>query len=173
MHICYEALKYFDCFGVRFNFYAERNRKLYTPLGGFLTLLSIIGGILIFIFINRDDFLHNSPISTTSTSKEKNTKISFLKEKIWIPWRIRDYNSRTLNMTDLLYPIPFYYRGVYNETRKALDLTYSTVNYRLCNETSMANNTDSYTLDIDLGKVYCIDMDDIEMGGSWDTDYIF
>ena len=37
----------------------------------------------------------------------------------------------------------------------------------------MANNTDSYTLDIDLEKVYCIDMDDLEMGGNWDTDYVF
>ena len=142
MPILYELLKNLDCFGTKFNFYTERNRKFYTPFGGFLTLLSIIGGILIFIFINRDEFFHNSPSSTTSTSKEKNTKIKFLKEKIWIPWRIRDYNSRTLNFTDLLYPIPFYYRAVYNETKKAFDLTYTTVNYRLCNETSMAKYPD-------------------------------
>ena len=37
----------------------------------------------------------------------------------------------------------------------------------------MANYTDSYTLDIALDKVYCIDMDDLEMGGNWDTDYVF
>ena len=172
-YIFIKLLKYCDCFGIRFNFYSERNRKFYTPLGGLLSLLSIIVGFLVFIFINRDEFSHNKPISTTSTSKVPNTKIKFLEEKIWIPWRIRDYNSRTLNFTNLLYPIAFYYRGVYNETRKALDLSYSIINYRLCNEASMANYTDSFTLDIALDKIYCIDMDDLEMGGNWDTDYVF
>ena len=76
-------------------------------------------------------------------------------------------------MTNLLYPIAFYYRGVYNETKKSLDLSYSIINYRLCNESSMANYTDSFILDIALDKVYCIDMDDLEMGGNWDTDYVF
>ena len=134
-HIIFESLKYLDYFGTNFHFYSERNRKFYTPLGGILTILSIIISILVFIFINKDEFLHNKPISTTSTSKIPNTKIKFLKEKIWVPWRIRDYNSKTVNITNLLYPIAFYYRGVYNETRKGLDLTYSIVNYRLCNET--------------------------------------
>ena len=163
-YISIELLKYCDCFGTKFNFYSERNRKFYTPLGGVLSILSIIVGFLVFIFINRDEFSHNKPISTTSTSKVLNTKIKFLEEKIWIPWLIRDYNSRTLNFTNLLYPIAFYYRGVYNETRKALDLSYSIINYRLCNEASMANYTDLFTLDIALDKIYCIDMNDLEMG---------
>ena len=37
----------------------------------------------------------------------------------------------------------------------------------------MANYTDLFTLDIALDKIYCIDMDDLEMGGNWDTDYVF
>ena len=150
MRVILESLKYIDCFGITFNFYIERNRKFYTSFGGFLTILSFIGGIMIFIFFEKDDILHKSPISATSESKIENTKIKFLNEKIWIPWRIRDYNSRTLNFTNLLYPIAFYYRGVYNETRKALDLTYTTLNYSLCNETSMAQYKDSYSIDIDL-----------------------
>ena len=81
-HIIFEFLKYFDCFGTKFHFYSERKRKFYTSLGGILTIFSIIIGILVFIFINKDEFLHNKPISTTSTSKIPNTKIKFLKEKI-------------------------------------------------------------------------------------------
>ena len=172
-HIIFELLKYLDCFGTKFHFYSERKRKFYTPLGGIFTLLSFIISILVFIFINKDEFMHNKPISTTSTSKIPNTKIKFLKEKIWIPWRIRDYNSKTVNITNLLYPIIFYYRGIYNETKKSLDLSYKIINYRLCNESSMANYTDSYTLDIALDKVYCIDMDDLDMGGNFESDFVF
>ena len=51
-----ETLKYVDCFGTTFNFYIERNRKLYTSFGGLLTLLAILFGCLVFIYINLDDF---------------------------------------------------------------------------------------------------------------------
>ena len=76
--------KYFDCFGARFNFFTERNRKLYTPLGGILKLLSFIFSIILFIYINLDDFLHNLPNTTTSTERQKLRKIIFKNEKICI-----------------------------------------------------------------------------------------
>ena len=37
----------------------------------------------------------------------------------------------------------------------------------------MAKFKDSYSIDIDLEKIYCIEMDDLEMGGGWDTQYVF
>ena len=118
LNILFEFLKYIDLYGTKYNFYTERNRKLYTPVGGILTLLSIFVGIFVFIFVEKDDILHKSPISTTSTSKEAYKKITFLQEKIWVPWRIRDYNSKTINITNLLYPIAFYYKCIFNETKK-------------------------------------------------------
>jgi len=165
-------LKYFDCFGTNFNFYTERNRKFYTPLGGVLTILSIIFGIIIFIYINIDDFLHKNPNSTTSTVKESYRKIKFREEKIWIPWRLRDYNSKTINHTGILHPIIYYYKGITSESKNSLKLTYEIINYRLCNETSMKNNSDYFSIDIDLEQLFCIDMEDLDMGGSWDNDFI-
>ena len=71
IEILYSILKYFDFYGITFNFYTEGSRKLYTPLGGILSLISIFLGIIVFIYINLDDFLHNNPISTTSIEREK------------------------------------------------------------------------------------------------------
>ena len=173
LYILLECLKYLDFYGTKFSFYIEKKRKIYTPIGGILTLFSIILGSLVFIFIEKDDFLHKTPISTTSVSKAPYTKITFLKEKIWVPWRIRDYNSKTINFTNLIYPIAFYYKCIFNETKNHLDVSYSIINYRLCNETSMAMYKDLYILDIDLDKVYCFDMDDLLMGGNGDLDYIY
>jgi len=167
-----EILKYIDGFGTKFTFYTEKNRKFYTPLGGILTLLSIIFGALAFIYINIDDFLHNNPSSTTSILKENYRNIKFKEEKIWIPWRLRDYDGKTVNHTGLLYPIIYYYSGVKNEPKKGMNLSYNIINYRLCNETSMKINSDSYLIDIDLDQLFCIDMEDLDMGGSWDNDFI-
>ena len=167
-----KLLKYVDCFGTSFNFYTERNRKLYTPLGGILTLFSLICGTLIFISMNIEELKHNIPISSTSVIQEKYQNIKFAKEKIWIPWRVRDYEGHLANITGLLYPIIYYYSGVRNKTENKLNLGYSFLNYKLCSETSMINNTDYFIIDVPLHELYCIDMENLDMGGNWDYDFV-
>lgn len=171
-NILIQILKYLDCFGTKFNFYIERNRKLYTPLGGILTLFSFIVGIIIFILINLDDLLRNIPNSTTSTAKENYKNIKFRDEKIWIPWRIADFQSKTINHSEILYPIIYYYKGIKNKADKLMNLSYNIINYKLCNETSMMNSSLKYIIDVELDQLYCIDMEELDMGGSWDADFI-
>ena len=36
----------------------------------------------------------------------------------------------------------------------------------------MVNNSDSFLIDNDLGKLYCIDMEDLYIGGNWDSNFI-
>jgi hypothetical protein len=172
-NISLEILKYLDCYGTHFNFYTERNRKFYTPLGGILTLLSIFFGLIVFTSINLDDFLHNNPISTTSIAKDKIRLIKSGEEKIWIPWRIRDFGGKTVNHTDLFYPIIYYYKAKRNHTLKAMETSYKFINYKLCNETSMKNNSEYFMLDIELDQLYCIDMEDLYIGGGWDAEYLY
>ena len=172
MAIDLEYLKYADCFGTTFNFYTERSIKLYTPLGGILTLMAGIFGVSLFLYLNMDDFLHNIPQSTTSIKKENYRRIKFKDEKIWIPWRIRNFASKTINHTGLLYPIIYYYKAKRNNTLDDFDITYNYINYKLCNETSMINNSYFYHIDIQLDQLYCIDMEDIDIGGSWDTSFL-
>ena len=169
--IKYEILKYLDIFGTTFTFYIERHRKYYTTLGGVLSVLSILIGLIVFIFINIDDFLHKNPISTTSTSEEEHKNIKFGNEKVWIPWRIRDFGGKTINHTDFLYPIIYYYQGLRNATN-FMNVKYRHIDYKLCNETLMKNNSENFIIDMDLNKLFCIDMDDLDVGGSWDADFL-
>ena len=37
----------------------------------------------------------------------------------------------------------------------------------------MAKNTNQYMIDVDLDQIYCIDMEDLNIGGSWDSDFIY
>ena len=170
--LIYELLKYFDFFGKSFTFYTEKHMKLYTPTGGILTLLSIIIGILVFIYINFEDLLHNMPNSTTSVSKENYRNVKFEEEKIWIPWRVRDFGGKTVNHFDFLYPIIYYHKGIRNNNEKTLKLTNDFINYKLCNETSMVNNSHLYMIDIDIDQLYCISMEELNIGGSWNSDFL-
>ena len=165
-------LKYLDFYGTSFTFYIDGSRKLYTSLGGILSIISIIIGAIIFVFINLDDFLHNNPFSTTSTERENYRNIKFGDEKIWIPWRLRDFGGQTINHTNILYPIIYYYHGIRNNSLKKLEISYEFINYKLCNETSMGDYSNLYTIDIDINNLYCIDMEDLDIGGSWDADFL-
>ena len=169
--IKYEILKYLDFFGTSFNFYIEKQRKFYTNLGGILSLLSFFISLIVFINMNLEEFLHKNPISTTSISEEKHKNIKFGDEKIWIPWRIRDFGGKTINHINLFYPIIYYYRGIRNGTNY-MDVNHSYLNYKLCNETLMINSTDRYILDMNLDQLFCIDMEDLDIGGSWDADFL-
>ena len=169
--IKYEILKYLDIFGTTFTFYFEKHRKYYTALGGVLSALSIFIGLIVFVSININDLLHKNPISTTSTSEEEHKNIKFGKEKIWIPWRIRDFGGKTINHIGLLYPIIYYYQGLRNATNY-MNVKYRNIDYKLCNETLMKNNSDKFIIDMDLNQLFCIDMDDLNVGGSWDADFL-
>ena len=168
-------LKYMDIFGTKYTFYSDKRPKLYTVAGGILSIISLFFCILIPISFTIDDLNRTAPITTISSVPfEVNIKKAFGKEKIWIPWGIFDYNNNIyLNITGLLYPIIYYINVSKNEETKEVDIKKIEINYKLCNETSMANiNNSIYRISMPLNELYCIDMDDLEIGGSLITDFL-
>ena len=164
----YEAIKYCDIFGTKFSFYTDEKPRFYSFLGGVLSLLLIIVCIIVFIFYGLDDFKRNTPIVTSSfTPSEEYHKVKFGEEKIWIPWRVVDLSNKYINHKNIIYPNFTYYSLFRNNTNNAFNSKNKKLNYKLCNETSMINKPEIYKINIQLDKLYCIDMDDLEMGGSW------
>ena len=168
-------IKYLDLFGTRCTFYSEKMPKLYTITGGIFSIFSILACILIFIILSLDDLKRKFPNTTTSSiPSEGYRKIKFSKEKIWIPWRIVDYNNNEfVNHTGLLYPIISYYSGEKNKSSKDFNLTKKLLSYKLCSETPMAYENDIYQISVPLNELYCINMEDLDMGGSWITQFIY
>ena len=167
-------LEYLDVFGTKITFYSDKRPKLYTVNGGILSIISIVSCILCFIFFSLDDFYRKFPNTTISSiPSEGYRKIKFGKEKVWIPWRIVDYNNNEyVNHTGLLFPIIYYYSGVKDKVTKNFNISSKILNYKLCNETSMPNYNNIYQITIPLNEIYCIEMEDLDMGGSWITEYI-
>ena len=168
-------LKYMDIFGTKYTFYSDKRPKLYTVAGGILSIISLFFCILIPIFFTLDDLNRTAPITTISSIPfEINEKKILGKGKIWIPWGILDYNNNIyVNLTGLLYPIIYYINGSKNEETEEINIKKIKMNYKLCNETSMANiNNSTYKISKPINELYCIDMDDLEIGGSWITDFI-
>ena len=167
-------LRYLDVFGTKFTSYTEQNPKLYTITGGILSIISILVCITSFFFLSFDDLNRKNPITTTSfmpSEGYRNVKID--DEKIWIPWRIIDYdNNEYVNHTGLLYPIIYYYKGIKDKKTKKFISNTTILNYKLCSETSMANKSDIYQITVPLDEIYCIETENLFIGGSWLDDFI-
>ena len=169
----YEVIKYCDIFGTKFSFYTDEKPRFYTFLGGISSILVVIICIIVFIFYSLDDFQRNTPTVTNSLIlSQGNIKIKLGQEKIWIPWRIADYDNKYINHENLIYPIFTYYSGVRNDTNSNFNYKTKKLNYKLCNETSMKNKPDFYKINVPLNLLYCTDMDDLEIGGSWNSLFI-
>ena len=162
-----------DLYGGHFHWYIGFKSKNYTYYGGFFSILSLIGIIFIFAFLGYNDFKRNNPNSNTSTVPPTGyKKIKFGKEKLYLPWRIIDYDENAINISGLIYPKIFYFTVQPDNITGELITKFNFVNYKLCNETSMKNLGEEYIIDIPIDTLYCIDMEDLNVGGSWNSDFL-
>ena len=166
-------LKYCDFFDVKFHFYIGGHPTNNTIFGGIMNILFILSCFLTFLIFSLDDVRRLNPITSKSEIPGAEMRIVNLhNSKIWIPWRMVTYEEKFVDHRGILHPIVSLIEGHWNNSF-GMNLTYHTLNYKLCNETSMANKTDEYKIDIPLDELFCIEDDDIPWGGSWYGDILY
>ena len=166
-------LKMCDFYGTQFHWYFERRQKYYSSHGGIFSLISFFSYIAFIIIFGFKDFKRTQSISTISNIPPSGDKtIKFGKQKLYLPWRIMDYGDTFINHTGILYPRIYYFTNRYNNQTQLMETNFKLLNYSLCNETSMKNLGKDYILNSNLDKLFCIDMEDLEMGGSWNSKFI-
>ena len=169
-------LKYVDVFDENFHFYTGNQPSNHSIFGGIMTLSFIILSIGAFIIFEYDELFQLNPISSKSEMNYGyDDSIEKLEEdKIWIPWRLAKYGNKFIDHRGILYPIIYSVKGIKNKENK-MDLEYRKLKYKLCNETSMANKTKNYIIDVNINELFCIDDELGIIRGSWDKkeiDYI-
>ena len=166
-------LKLFDFYGTEFHWYFNYKPKYYTCYGGILSIVSFLCCIFASVYFGLDDFRRVHPISTISNIPPMVHKnIKFGNKKLYLPWRIMDYGDRFINHKGILYPRIYYFTNKYNSTTGLMDTFYDLLNYTLCNETSMRNLGSDFLIDLPLDSLFCIDMENLNMGGSWNSDFV-
>ena len=167
-----DAIKYFDFFGVKFHFYTNNQPSYQNLFGGIMYLIYLSLCILIFIICSFDDLHRLNPITTLSDITEKEPRtINLNKEKIWIPFRLVNYENTFIRHPGILYIVPYLIEGHFYNNQ--MNLIYHTLNYTLCNETEMANRPENYKINIPLDQLYCIEQDDVLFGGFWNSEFMY
>ena len=166
-------LKYIDFFGIKFNFYTNNQPNYQNIFGGIMTFLYILICILIFIGFSYDDLRRLNPITTESKISDSKRKVVNMNgEKIWIPFRMVNYENQFIDPRGILHIVPYLIEGRFDD-KIGMDLKYHLLKYKLCNETSMINKPDKYKIDVPLNQLFCFEKEDILFGGNWNYDYLY
>ena len=167
-----EYIKYIDFFSIKFHFYTNNQPNYQNIFGGIMTFIYALSCIGIFILFSYDDINRLNPSTTVSEIPDSDSKLVNIKhEKIWIPFRLINEKNKYIDHRGMIYILPYYVEGRYKQ-EIGFDLKYHLLNYKLCNETSMANKPDNYKIDISLNELFCIEQDDISFGGNWNEEFI-
>ena len=167
-----DFLKYIDAFNVKFSFYMNNQPNNQSIFGGIMTSIYLVICILIFILFSIDDLKRLNPITTISEISYSERKLVNMKdEKIWIPFRMVNYENQFIDHRGILYVIPYLIEGRFNESF-GMDLNYTLLNYRLCNETSMIKKPKNHKINVPLNQLFCIEFDNILFGGNWNNDFL-
>ena len=163
-----------DFFGSYLHWYVNRQKKLYTRLGGILTIISFIINLLVLIILLQNFLIRDNPQITENVDANNDyKKIKFEDEKIYIPWTIADYQFHKINFTGLLYPVIYYYYRIKNENTDESPYNYKILNYTFCNETNIKSLKYKNYTNIDINNFYCIDMENLIMGGDYFHDFYY
>ena len=165
--------KYCDFFDIKFHLYVGGHPSNSNIFGGIMSILFCISAILLMLILSIEDLKKLNPITSKSEVPGADIKVVNLHDsKVWVPWRMVTYEEKFIDHRGILHPVVSFVEGKWNSSF-GMDLTYHTLNYKLCNETSMANKTKEYKIDIPLNECFCIDNDDIPWGGSWHSDILY
>ena len=168
----FNVIKCFDFFGIKFHFYTNNQPYYRNLFGGIMYFIYIILCLVIFIVFSYDDLKRLNPTTTESDITEKEPrKIDLNKEKIWIPFRIVNYENHFIKHKGILYIVPYFIEGHYYNNQ--MNLKYHKLNYTLCNETEMANRPENHKINVPLDQLYCLEQNDVLFGGSWNSEFMY
>ena len=167
-----DFVKYFDFFGIRFHFYTNNQPYYQNVFGGIINLIYIMLCAVVFIFLSYDDLKMLNPTTTISDISDKEARIVELnKEKIWIPFRLVNWENQFIKHEGILHIVPYFIEGKFDDV-KGMDLKYRLLNYTLCNETSMSKKPENYRISVPLSELYCIEQEGVLFGGHWNSKFL-
>ena len=167
-----DFIKYFDFFGIKFHFYTNNQPNYQNIFGGIMNLIYLIVCGIIFVFLSYDDLKMLNPTTTMSDIPDKEARIIDLnKEKIWIPFRLVNWENQFIKHNGSVNIKPYFIEGKFDE-KNGMILKYHLLNYTLCNETTMANKPENYRISVPLSELYCIEQEGVFFGGHWNSKFL-
>ena len=167
-----DFIKYIDFFNIKFYFYINNQPNYQNIFGGIMTFLYIVFCVVIFFVFSFEDIKGLNPITTKNEIPYSERKtVDMINENIYIPFRIVNYENQFVDHRKGLFIVPYLIEGKFDD-KIGMDLKAELLNYKFCNETSMAHMPKNYRIDIPLDQLFCFDKTNITFGGNWNEHFL-
>jgi len=164
---CFSKL---DFFGTSFTFMIDGSEKYYTKTGAFLTTLFFFFTVTMFFGFGMDLFQRKNP--RVSLNREIGEYISYnISNKDFIyAYRIEDskgllYDDKSIAYTEVFYGFSVLVNGSW------ILKNYTKLLTKKCSDIEDIKDQQSY-FNISLQNWYCIDFNNLTLGGFWDGNFV-
>lgn len=160
-----------DMFGVQFNFLINRRNKHQTLPGAFLTITLFLGFVVLFFGFGVDLYQRKSPKVSMTTAVLNNLESKLSNKNFTYAYRIEDTYNKLINDTSKIFlePMTFKYdlidhqmtltQGIKLVPKRCYDLPFTKEKEILYN--------------VSLQDWYCLDFDNITLGGDWSSNFVY
>jgi hypothetical protein len=165
-------LKFFDLFGVAFEFTTLKDTKYSSSLGGLITICCGLTILVFGFFFGQDFFYKKNPkiIQQTVYPEDYLAPIKLRPDNIIFPWRLVDAFKNPINFEGKVFPFLDYYQYTQNSTGSNL-INFSRLYFKKCTK-EIANVPEFYN-NFNLDNYYCVDWNqgNFTFGGFADGNY--
>ncbi len=162
--------KSLDIFGLKFNFLFNGKEVHKTNTGAFLTLFYTILSLGLFFFFALDLIERKNPRVSFNSSKEQYKKVSVSNKNMTYAYRIENQNGSLLVDESLIY-LEAYHINYEMVNNKWMLLKETNLPVKRCHNFDDYNQREAY-FGISLEMWYCIDFDNMILGGNWDGNFV-
>ena len=160
-----------DIFGIGYNFLINGESNYKTSTGSFLTLLYAVISVALFFGFGMDLYQRKRPKVSLNSQVGEYSKVMLSNQNFTYAYRVEDRHGLIVTDRSLVYQQVIYYHvelvnGVWTqvfltvpENKRCRELPYVSEKEQMYN--------------ISLENWYCIDFDNITMGGNWDGNFAY
>jgi hypothetical protein len=160
-----------DMFGVNYNFLINGTDKFRTTSGALLTILYIIILICLFIGFGVDLYQRRRPKVFFDAEIKEHKIFSLSNQNFTYAYRLENvYGQQIIDEMKVFHEISYFHYVMVNGTW-VIQFSKRKVNKR-CRDLPFTEEKEIY-FNVSLKDWYCLDFDNITLGGNWDGNYLY
>ena len=153
-----------DLFAYNFSLTFFKNKKISTLYGQISSLIILIFGFFIIIFIFEDFFKQKSPNTNLSTIYSLESKTIKLKERnFFIGFRIINTDEISIDFSNQIFPVFFYLMKNKNIIDNVKEKKLQLINFSKCNSFNI-NKKEIDVNGFNITDFYCLNFSDLQFG---------
>jgi hypothetical protein len=160
-----------DIFGITFNFRYNGESKYKTKIGGLLTIVYLIIIFSLFMGFGIDLYERKNPRVSFNTKMEPYEQRNLSNQNFTLAYRIEDQSGQMVERSEIIYIELSIYSTKLLDTGVWDELKFNIQEPRRCKELPSTTEKEKY-YNISLQQWYCVDFDNVTLGGNWDGNFV-